>query len=90
MCLISAAGIVEEVVVPDEVANSDKVFLLKITAKPGDKIKRPPEGNTIVGFLGTKGDSFEEAFNTMNDFASRIQVKFATPATSPSELLEHA
>jgi L-amino acid ligase C-terminal domain 2 len=77
-------------VVPEEVRNSDKVFLLKITAEPGDKIKRPPDGNTILGFLGTKGSSFEEAFDTMNEFASKIQVTFATPATLPSELLEHA
>jgi biotin carboxylase len=90
MCLISAPGIVEEVVVPEEVSSSDKVFLLKITAEPGDRIKRPPDGNTILGFLGTKGSSFEEAFDTMNDFASKIQVTFATPATLPSELLEHA
>jgi hypothetical protein len=72
------------------VSSSERVFLLKITAKPGDKIKRPPDGNTIIGFLGAKGNSFEEAFDTMNDFASKIQVTFATPATSPSELLEHA
>jgi biotin carboxylase len=90
MCLISEPGYVDEVVVPDEVKNSDKVFLLKITAKPGDKIKRPPEGNTILGFLGTKGDSFEEAFTTMNDFAAKIQVTFAAPATAHSEILEHA
>ena len=82
MCLISEAGYVDEVIVPDEVANSDKVFLLKITAQPGDKIKRPPEGNTIIGFLGTKGDSFEEAFNTMNDFAAKIQVRFREPAVA--------
>jgi len=80
MCLISEAGYVDEVIVPDEVKNSDKVFLLKITAKPGDKIKRPPEGNTIIGFLGCKGNSFEEAFNTMNDFATKIQVRFREPA----------
>ena len=97
MCLISEAGYVDEVLVPDEVSSSDKVFLLKITAKPGDKIKRPPEGNTIIGFLGTKGDSFEEAFNTMNDFASKIRVTFRNPVSAPSatpvdpsELLEHA
>jgi hypothetical protein len=94
MCLISEAGYVDEVIVPEEVSDSDKVFLLKITAKPGDKIKRPPEGNTIIGFLGTKGDSFEDAFNTMNDFASKIRVTFRAPATTPSvdtsELLEHA
>ena len=80
MCLISEAGYVDEVIVPDEVKNSDKVFLLKITAKPGDKIKRPPEGNTIIGFLGTKGNSFEEAFNTMNDLAAKIHVRFREPA----------
>jgi len=80
MCLISPPGYVDEVIVPEEVSSSDKVFLLKITAKPGDKIKRPPEGNTILGFLGCKGDSFEEAFNTMNDFADKIHVRFREPA----------
>ena len=42
---------------PDEVRYSDQVFLLKITAEPGDRIKRPPNGNTILGFLGTTGSS---------------------------------
>ncbi|WP_435217265.1 ATP-grasp domain-containing protein [Streptomyces sp. bgisy034] len=76
MCLISEAGVVEKVDVPAEVAESDKVFLLKITARPGDVIRRPPDGNTILGFLGTTGTSQEEAFRTMNDFASRIKVTF--------------
>jgi biotin carboxylase len=77
MCLICDAGIVEHVEVPDEVARSDKAFLLKITARPGDEIRRPPNGNTILGFLGTTGSSMEDAFDTMNDFASRIKVKLA-------------
>ncbi|ATE54179.1 ATP-grasp domain-containing protein [Actinosynnema pretiosum] len=76
MCLISGAGVVKEVVVPQEVAESDRVFLLKITARPGDVIKRPPNGNTILGFLGTTGDSEAEAFATMADFAERITVDF--------------
>jgi biotin carboxylase len=80
MCLISDAGVIEKVTVPDEVRNSDKVFLLKITAEPGDKIKRPPEGNTILGFLGTTGNSLEEAYDTMTDFADKIHVSFAEPA----------
>ncbi len=77
MCLISDAGVVEHVNVPAEVSESDRVFLLKITARPGDLIRRPPDGNTILGFLGTTGDSMKEAVDTMNDFASRITVRFA-------------
>ncbi|MGQ4512768.1 ATP-grasp domain-containing protein [Streptomyces sp. DW26H14] len=74
MCLICDAGVVREVHVPEEVSSSDRVFLLKITAAPGDKILRPPEGNTIFGFLGTTGDSLQDARATMNDFAERITV----------------
>jgi biotin carboxylase len=89
MCLISEAGYVDEVIVPEEVSSSEKVFLLKITAMPGDKITRPPEGNSIIGFLGTKGDSFEEAFDTMNDFATKIQVRFREPAHTAEPAVAH-
>ena len=76
MCLISDAGVVEKVNVPDEVANSDRAFLLKITASKGDLIRRPPDGNTILGFLGTTGESEEDAVALMNDFAEKITVDF--------------
>jgi len=74
MCLICQAGTVQHVEVPDEVKESEKVFLLKMTARPGDLIRRPPDGNTIAGFLGTTGTSLEDAFATMTDFASKIKV----------------
>ncbi|GAB3979775.1 ATP-grasp domain-containing protein [Actinoallomurus acanthiterrae] len=76
MCLICDEGVVDHVEVPPEVSESDRVFLLKITARPGDLIRRPPNGNTILGFLGTTGSSQEEAFQTMTDFASKIKVTF--------------
>jgi biotin carboxylase len=77
MCLICDEGVVDHVEVPEEVSESDRVFLLKITARPGDLIRRPPNGNTILGFLGTTGESMEDAFATMNGFASKITVTFA-------------
>ncbi|WP_433189649.1 ATP-grasp domain-containing protein [Actinoallomurus sp. CA-150999] len=77
MCLICDEGVVEHVEVPPAVSESDQVFLLKITARPGDVIKRPPNGNTILGFLGTTGRSEAEAFRTMNEFADKIKVTFA-------------
>jgi L-amino acid ligase C-terminal domain 2 len=50
------------------------VFLLSITARPGDTILRPPNGNTIFGFLGTTGTSLADAFDTMNELAAKIKV----------------
>ena len=74
MCLICDGGTVQHVDVPEEVSESEKVFLLKIIARPGDLIRRPPDGNTIAGFLGTTGASLEDAYATMTDFASKITV----------------
>ncbi|GAA3465009.1 ATP-grasp domain-containing protein [Saccharothrix longispora] len=76
MCLISAAGVVDRVDVPAEVSGSERVFLLKITARPGDVVKRPPDGNTIVGFLGTTGSSEQDALALMEEYASKIEVSF--------------
>jgi hypothetical protein len=74
MCLICDGGVVKNIVVPPEVSDSDRVFLLKITARPGDRILRPPDGNTIFGFLGTTGSSQADAFAAMTELAGKINV----------------
>jgi len=40
----------------------------------GDTVLRPPDGNTIFGFLGTTGTSLDDAFGTMTDLADKIHV----------------
>lgn len=77
MCLICDAGTIAKVTVPAEVSESEKTFFLKIVARPGDVIKRPPHGNTILGFLGTTGTSTKEAFDTMIRYANLVKVDFA-------------
>ncbi len=77
MCLMCDAGRITAIDVPAEVSESDKVFFLKITASPGDVVRRPPEGNSILGFLGTTGTSLEDARETMLDYASKINVTLA-------------
>lgn len=79
-CLISEAGRVEEISVPEAVAASDRVFFLKITAKPGDVIKRPPFGNNILGFLCTTGTSFGDAMHAAYELAAQIEVRIEAPA----------
>ncbi|GAA3586192.1 ATP-grasp domain-containing protein [Kribbella ginsengisoli] len=81
-CLISAPGRIEQITVPPAVAESDRVFFLKITAKPGDLVRRPPDGNNILGFLCTSGATFDEAIATAYEFAAQIDVRLALPATA--------
>jgi biotin carboxylase len=75
MCLLCGAGRVERISFPDDLPDSDEVFFFKITAKPGDIILRPPDGNNIMGFLGTKGSSFEDAMETAVKIAGQIDVE---------------
>ncbi|MER6046575.1 ATP-grasp domain-containing protein [Streptomyces sp. NPDC001793] len=77
MALLCDSGRIERVDVPAELTDSDKVFFFKITARPGDLIRRPPEGNSILGFLGVTGTSFEDAMRTATDLANSIDVRFA-------------
>jgi biotin carboxylase len=79
-CLIGGPGRIDQITVPPSVAESDRVFFLKITAKPGDVVRRPPDGNNILGFLCTSGSTFDEAIATAYEFAGRIDVRLAEPA----------
>lgn len=76
MCLLSEPGRIASIKVPDALASAGDVFFLKIMAKPGDVVLRPPDGNNILGFLGAKGPSFAEALRTATDLAGRIEVTF--------------
>lgn len=86
-CLISGPGRVEEITVPAAVTDSDRVFFFKITAKPGDVIKRPPHGNNILGFLCTTGTSFEDAIAEACELAGQIEIRLSDPS-SPSRAAE--
>lgn len=81
-CLICQAGELEYVWMPPEVSESERTLLARITAHPGAIIRRPPEGNNILGFLVVTGASAEEAKQTLEDFAAKVEVKLVgQPAT---------
>jgi len=75
LCLISAAGVVENIEVPDEVRNDPAVFMLKLIVKKGSKIKRPPYGNDIVGFIGVAGNSYSETEEKAISYSKKIIVR---------------
>lgn len=88
-CLISAPGRVEMVNVPDRVASSDRVFFLKVTARPGDVIRRPPDGNNILGFLCTTGTSLDDALRAACELAGQIEVRMSDPQAPAQPVSSH-
>jgi biotin carboxylase len=79
MCLLCGPGRIEQIDVPAGVRESEQLFFLKVTAAPGDLIRRPPEGNSILGFLGVTGPSFDGAMRTATELATKIQVRLSHP-----------
>ncbi|UVS77490.1 ATP-grasp domain-containing protein [Actinokineospora sp. UTMC 2448] len=77
MCLICDSGTVESIGVPGEVTDAEELFYLKVSARPGDVIRRPPHGNSILGGIGATGTSFDDAMRAATDLADRIEVKLS-------------
>ena len=75
MCLISDGGTIESIDIPDEVTKSDRLTHVKIMAQPGDVIRRPPDGNDILGGFGVIGLSLDDALRVATDLAGKIEVK---------------
>ncbi len=75
MVLVCAPGTVTSVSVPPEVTESEGLLHVKIMARPGDVIRRPPLGNDILGGLGAIGTSFDDAMRVANDLAGKIDVR---------------
>jgi hypothetical protein len=59
--------------------------MAKITAKPGDIIKRPPNGNNILGFLIIIGTSYDDVRETLERFADQIDVKMVDQPPTKSK-----
>jgi biotin carboxylase len=74
-CLICDAGVLEYVIVPPEVSDSEHTLMARITQQPGATIHRPPDGNNILGFLVVTGDSHSETKQRLEDYVDRIEVK---------------
>jgi biotin carboxylase len=75
--LICAPGRITHVTVPDEVTASPELLFCRLAAEPGDVIKRPPDGNDILGFLGATGASHDDAMSAAARLASMISVTIA-------------
>jgi hypothetical protein len=82
-CLICDEGQLEYVRIPADITGAEQTLMAVATARPGDVILRPPNGNNVLGFLIVTGTSAEDAQRRLEDFADKIEVKLAgQPPTS--------
>jgi biotin carboxylase len=77
MCLLCPSGTIESINVPFEVADAEGLYFLKLMAKPGDVIRRPPDGNNVLGGIGALGSSFDDAMQVATGLAGKIEVRLA-------------
>lgn len=75
LCLISEAGRIESIDVPDLLKSDPAVFMLKLIAGKGSDIKRPPYGNDIIGFIGVSGNSYKETEEKAISYSKQINVR---------------
>lgn len=77
MILLCPAGTIESIDIPPEVQSADSLLHIKIMARPGDVIRRPPFGNDVLGGFGVIGTSFDDAMSRATDLAGKIEIKLA-------------
>ncbi|HEX9624765.1 MAG TPA: ATP-grasp domain-containing protein [Streptosporangiaceae bacterium] len=75
--LICEPGTITSVVVAPELMTAPDLLFCRLAAEPGDVIKRPPDGNAMVGFIGATGGSRQDAMNSAVRLAKLINVTVA-------------
>ena len=73
-CLIGPEGRIQRIDGSDALVADAQVFFFKLVASEGTLLLRPPRGNSIVGFLGVTGDSYDAATAALHEKSALLQV----------------
>jgi biotin carboxylase len=84
-CLICDEGQLEYVRIPAEITGAEQTLMATATARPGDTIRRPPNGNNVLGYLIVTGTSAHDAQLRLENFADKIEVKLAGQAPTTTK-----
>ncbi len=84
-CLICDEGQLEYVRIPAEITAAEQTLMAVATARSGDTIRRPPNGNNVLGFLIVTGTSAQDAQRRLENFADQIEVKLAGQAPTTTK-----
>ncbi len=74
LSMICPSGKIAALEVPPEVINHPDMFNLKFLKRIQDQIKRPPDGNDVLGYIGVQGDSLEAAVSLAQELYQKIHL----------------
>ncbi len=74
LTMLCDEGHVEKLSVPPGVRNMPGVINFQVVPKPGGTVYRPPLGNDVLGFLGTKGNSLDDALTLADRIFTSIEI----------------
>lgn len=77
LTMLCDGGQLESIDILEGVLENPKIFNFRILPLLGKIIVRPPYGNDIFGYIGTTGDSLEDALAVAGDTFAKIKINFA-------------
>ena len=76
LTILCQQGKISNIRVGPEIYEDERVFNFRLLRKQGDIVHRPPNGNDILGYLGTKGDNLDATIEAAETLAKQIAVQF--------------
>lgn len=77
LTMLTESGKLESIEMPDGLLDNPNIFNFRVLPLVGQTIVRPPHGNDIFGYIGTTGDSLEEALATADETFAKVKVNLA-------------
>jgi biotin carboxylase len=73
-CLMGDEGQISVIEGAEALRDDPSVFFFKLVAAVGTELRRPPRGNSIVGFLGVRGISYADVVEKLNRKSAKLRV----------------
>jgi biotin carboxylase len=77
LTMLTEGGKLESIEMPDGLLDNPNIFNFRVLPLVGQKIVRPPHGNDIFGYIGTTGESLEEALAIADQTFAQVKVNLA-------------
>ncbi|MES2743608.1 MAG: ATP-grasp domain-containing protein [Pseudomonadota bacterium] len=74
LTMLCEGGTLAGIHIPDNLLDNPNIFNFRVLSLLGQTIVRPPHGNDIFGYIGTTGDSLEDALATADHTFSQIKI----------------
>lgn len=74
IALVCEEGRINAITIPDDIEADEKILYFKLFVSKGDTIRRPPNGNELMGQIAATGRSVTEAFNIAMHYYQKIKI----------------